>query len=103
MTPDQTTIRMPPIERTIVPPPDGWEEHAFYAVDVSVAPSNPIWGAIFYAGFLNGSDNGPGGYSTIWSPTSDFRRYPDYDGRLPLEEAHYLRVLHKLNVPHGHM
>jgi len=85
---------LPKKKRYIEVPEGGWEEQAFYAVHVAVSPQNPIWGAILYTGFLNGRDGGPGGYSTIWSPTSDPVRF---------EDVHYLRVLHKLDVPHGHI
>jgi hypothetical protein len=27
--------------------------------------------AVFYSGFLNDSDGGPGGYSQIWNPSYD--------------------------------
>lgn len=75
ITPKATwTNFMPPDERTIIPPPGGWEERSFYEVNIAYGANNPVHKAIFYSGFLNGKSGErthPGGYNKIFSPTGD--------------------------------
>ena len=84
---------MPPKEKTIIPPEGGWKPKTYYAVHVAVEHSNPVWGAIFYSGFLDDTEpNQPGGYASVWTGGSD---------RIPYSRLHYLKTLHPLDVPHG--
>lgn len=80
---------LPPAERTIIGPKEGWAPETYYVVEVSVGKSNPIHKAIFFSGFLNGGEGQPGGYNQIWNPTSE----PQY-----FSTIHYLRVVEKLQV-----
>lgn len=70
--------------RTVIPPVLGWRPQTYYVVDVSVSPSNPVWRGIMYSGFLNGPNSDPGGYSCVWSATSD---------KLDLSDLYYLGVV----------
>ena len=60
---------LPPCEEIEIPE-GGWKERTCYEVIVSLRPSNPCFIAIFYTGFLNGKNKGPGGYAKIWIPGS---------------------------------
>jgi len=83
-------MQMPPDKKTIIPPEGGWRARTYYAVAVAVNRSNPVWGAIFYSGFLNGLGETPGGYAEVWSGCSDAIAYGD---------LYYLEALHVLDVP----
>lgn len=71
----------------IMPPQDGWQEHAVYLVAVSWSPTNPVHRALLNIGFVN-EDGSPGNYSEIWAN--------DYDEGLFVRDAHYLRVIKQL-------
>lgn len=58
-------MEMPPRDRTIIKPNDGWLENAWYLVLVSYEPSNPVHHSLFYTGFLNGKNKNPGGYNCL--------------------------------------
>ena len=73
--------------QTIILLPQGWEENTLYLVDVSLNPQNPIWRGMFYSGFLNGENKGPGGYSGLRS------LYCGEGGSFSLSEIHYMKVL----------
>lgn len=63
----------------ILMPQGGWKSNTWYLVRVKCFESNPEHFALFYSGFLNGADGGPGGYSgvvAINSAHSD-EPYPD--------------------------
>ncbi|MGE4486343.1 MAG: hypothetical protein AB7C95_00785 [Synergistaceae bacterium] len=72
----------------ITPPVEGWEAEAYYEVEVAYGKTNSIHMAIFYTGFLNGEDGGPGGYNELWSPL--------YDKLHNIGDVYYLRVIQKL-------
>lgn len=85
-------VFMPPEERTIIPPEEGWEEQCYYSVDAAYSQHNPIHRAIFYTGFLNGNSERtePGGYNQVWNPS--------YGISYRIEDFHYLHVLKKLEL-----
>lgn len=56
---------------TIIPPKAGWKPQTYYLVEVCCNPNNPCFAGVFYTGFLNGRDNGPGGYNQIVSCEGD--------------------------------
>lgn len=83
-------LQLPPKDRTIIPPAEGWEQNAYYSVAVSMHPKNPIFSAIFFSGFLNVMDGSPGGYNCLFNPTME--------GEQPsINQFHYLRVIRRLN------
>ncbi len=54
---------MPKKSQIIVPPKNGWKQNTWYLVEVAFHQFNPIFGALFFSGFLN---NGiPSGYNEI--------------------------------------
>ena len=76
---------MPPAERTIRPPADGWKAQAYYSVRVAFGRNNPIHSAIFYTGFLDGAGR-PCGYNCAFNPM--------WGGEQPrLEKLHFLEVV----------
>lgn len=52
-------------------PEGGWKPQTYYVVLVQFRPTNSPHRSIFYSGFLNGNDGGPGGYSGLFNPTYD--------------------------------
>ena len=72
----------------IIPPAKGWEQHSLYQVEVSFDKNNVVHRAVFYSGFLH--EGQPAGYNQLWSPLYD-------DAPLTISNAHYLKVLRKLN------
>ena len=74
----------------IIPPKEGWKENTYYYCMVSVSKNNSIHEAIFYSGFLNGKDKGPGAYSKVWNPIWEDPR--------SLEELYYLEVVKELQL-----
>lgn len=60
-----------PCKQGVIPPTGGWKPRTYYSVRVAWNKSNPVHMAIFYSGFLNDPDGGPGGYSQIWNPSYD--------------------------------
>ncbi len=85
----------PPKTRTIIPPADGWAPQTYYIVEAAFSISNPIHDYIFFSGFLNGKDHGPGGYNHFTSAGME-----DY---LEIHNAHYLKVKEAiaLDTPKG--
>ena len=84
---------LPPKERTIIPPISGWKERTYYKVLVSFHKGNPIHQAIFYTGFLNGRNGGPGGYSKAWNPTWDVPlRHGDHE----IGDFHFMQAMQEL-------
>lgn len=71
--------------KSLVIPVGGWKEQTVYLVDVSYNASNPIHRCLFYTGFLNGPDGGPGGYARLLPPVGDIE-YPD-------KSPYYMRVV----------
>ena len=69
-------------------PPGGWIERAYYVVMVKLNSSNVPHKAIFYTGFLNGDDGGPGGYSGLFNPTYE----PPFNG-LSSGKIHEMKVV----------
>lgn len=77
---------LPPKEREIIAPENGWQSHTAYLVHVSYDRTNPIHAAILHVGFV---DNGkPGAYSYIWRNS--------YDGPMDFSEVYYLKVVKEL-------
>lgn len=83
---------LPPKDKTIIPPTDGWKEHTYYWVRVSYRPSNPIHSAILGVGFLgaNSEPGQPGNYSEVWCNT--------YDRAELYSKVHYLEVIRELDT-----
>jgi hypothetical protein len=78
-------------EKGIHLPEGGWEERSYYVVDVSFHYGNPIHRSIFYTGFLNGKDGGPGGYNQVMNPTYD-------SPVVGIDKVHHMKVLRKINM-----
>jgi hypothetical protein len=78
--------RMPPKEKTIIPPTEGWTENTWYLAEVAYNPYNPIHRTLFYSGFLNSRTNGPGGYNCLIACNGGSESKNIYD-------AHYLKIL----------
>ena len=72
---------MPPKEKTIIPPVDGWKPSTWYIVEASFDATNPIHDYVFFSGFLNGIE-GPGGYN----------HFDITDDYMAVHRAHYLKV-----------
>lgn len=79
----KNTIRHIPLE-------EGWEERAYYVVEVSGGRGNPIFLGILYTGFLDKKGN-PQGYSGIFNPTME----PEF---LPLSQFRYIKAIRKIDV-----
>ena len=65
----------PPLERTIIPPVDGWKAH-----------SNPVHDYVFFTGFLNAKESTPGAYN----------HFEYTDEYLEFHHAHYLKAKEEL-------
>ena len=89
-TPDRLNLNCSLKKQFIVPPESGWEEHTWYLVDVSFRGVNPIHRVLFFSGFLNDKDNGPGGYNQLYSPNYD------KDASYNIKDVVYLSVAKKL-------
>lgn len=63
-----------------------FEENTYYNVEISMGGGNPIFQDIFYTGFLNGKDNGPGGYNSFFKS----------DGEI--KDIYYMKVLSKIDT-----
>lgn len=71
-------------------PLGGWKAHTYYVCRVAFSANNVIHNAIFYTGFLNGKNGGPGGYN-------GFVTQAGYEGEAPeYHEAFYVRPLVEL-------
>lgn len=88
---ERAACGLPPAERTLIPPDGGWKKSTYYAVEVAFTKTNCVHRSVFYSGFLNGVDGGPGGYNALMNPTYD-RMYDDD----PWRRVHYLKVLREL-------
>lgn len=86
---------LPPKERTIIPPKDGWKEHTYYHVLVAYSSSNIIHEAVFQVGFLgaNSAPGEPGNYSEVWCNS--------YDRAKHFDDVHYLKVIQMLFTERG--
>lgn len=73
---------MPPKERTIIPPVDGWKPQTYYIVEAAFSTTNPIYEYVFFSGFLNGKEETPGGYN----------HFDITDKYMEIHLAHYLKV-----------
>ena len=73
-----------------IPPEGGWEERAYYTVEVSGGKGNPIFLGILYTGFLS-KEGTPQGYSGIFNPTME----PEF---LPLHHFQYIKAISKIDV-----
>lgn len=78
-------LDLPP-RKEIIEPKQGWRENSYYAVEASFSSTNPIHRYIFYTGFLNGKDGGPGGYNIFLSSSN-------VDGIYTISDVYYLRPL----------
>ena len=81
-------FKMPPQERTIVPPEGGWKPNTLYLVRVSFRRTNPVHESYLRTGFI-AHDGAFGGYCEIFNNS--------YEEVKQAREAHYLqavRVLH---------
>lgn len=88
-------MEMPPKERRILPPVGGWEENAWYLVNVSYNPNNPIHESLFYTGFLNGPESGPGGYNSVVPITGTAGH-----SHTTINDIHYLQAVRELYRQH---
>jgi len=82
---------MPPEHKTAHQQIDAfkWKPHTWYRVYASVSVVNPIFEALVYSGFLNGSCDTPGDYSG-WTASNCI----DADNHLC--ELHYVEVKQEL-------
>ena len=81
-------FKMPPQERTIVPPEGGWKPNTLYLVRVSFRKSNPVHESYLRTDFI-APDGDFSGYCEIFNNS--------YGEVKQAREAHYLqavRVLH---------
>lgn len=77
----------------ITPPENGWEPQTYYHVEVSFSKCNPIFGCIFFTGFLD-EKMYPCGYNKLFlnnDETEDF--YEIFD-------VFYMRAIKKI-ISHG--
>lgn len=80
-------MKMPPKEKTIIPPAGGWKERTYYVVETAINPCNVVHRAIFYSGFLDKGE--PAGYNVVWNAT--------YSGAThKLHKYHYLKVISEI-------
>ncbi len=83
-----------PKRKEIIPPKGGWEEKAYYMVEVAYTQFNVIHRGILYAQFLNGPKGSPRGLNEIWSPL--------YEGKHYVSEIYYMKAISKLAIDlHG--
>jgi hypothetical protein len=75
--------------KTIIAPAEGWKESTAYLVDVSFSERNPIHRALFFTGFLNGPDCGPGAYNKLFHTS-------DSNGHYELKDVRFLRVIRQV-------
>lgn len=68
---------------TIVPPPGGWKNQSWYAVDVSFSATNPIHEGIIYTGFWIGA------YSFVITTDGE----PE-----SIRSAYYIKGIRKLDI-----
>jgi hypothetical protein len=82
--------QLPPSAKTVIPPPNGWEDQTYYVVEVAHRTTNPIHRAILYVGFIPNKPHNPlaGGYTTLWSAT--------YGQEYNPMKLHYLKFISKI-------
>ena len=78
---------LPPKQRTIIAPEQGWVAHTLYLVHVAYHSGNPIHEAYFKVGFLH-SNGDPAGYSEVWNN--------NYDGSQSFGRVHFIEVIKEL-------
>ncbi len=76
----------PPLERTIIPPVDGWKAQTYYIVEAAFSTSNPVHDYVFFTGFLNAKESTPGAYN----------HFEYTDEYLEFHHAHYLKAKEEL-------
>lgn len=79
-------MKMPPQNRTLITPPEGWEPESWYQVEVSFNRNNPVHRALLFTGFLH--DGHPGNYHYLTSS--------GWEEISKLDELHYLSPLKHL-------
>ncbi|MBU0564916.1 MAG: hypothetical protein KJ890_15610 [Gammaproteobacteria bacterium] len=79
-------MKMPPQNRTLITPPEGWEPESWYQVEVSFNRNNPVHRALLFTGFLH--DGQPGNYHYLTSS--------GWEELSKLDELHYLSPLKQL-------
>jgi len=90
------SLKLPPVNRTIIKPKGGWKERTYYAVLAAFNPTNIVHRAIFYSGYLHvggkfsGPKGTPAGYNQIWSPSYS---PTDNSQDREIDRLHYLKVL----------
>ena len=72
------------MKQIIIPPKDGWKENVVYHVEAAFSECNPIWGYLFFSGYLTGPCKTPGGYNEIYGT----------DNHATIDDVVYMRVLH---------
>lgn len=72
------------------PDPKVWTPNTWYLVEVAFNKHNPIHRSMFYTGFLNGKNDGPGGYSGFQAIN-----YAGGD-ETHISEAYYLKIVKRL-------
>lgn len=83
------------VKRGVIPPEEGWKENTYYIVDVAFNRHNPVHKAIFFTGFLNGRDGGPGGYNQLFNPS--------WEGHQELGDMYYVKAVELLENVTQHM
>lgn len=72
-------------------PEGGWKENTLYECEVSFSKHNPVHKCVFFSGFLNGKNGGPGGYNCAFNPTWE-------NEQPPITKLYYLKPLRELGV-----
>lgn len=77
---------LPPTDKTILAPEEGWKPNSWYIVEISFGTVNPVHRSMFYSGFLNGENKTPGAYNMLTNPS--------YEGGIfVIEDVHYLKPI----------
>ncbi len=84
------SCEMPPKERTIIHPETGFQERAYYIVEASFSPTNPIHRYIWFSGFLNNGN------------PSSYNQFFNYDDHLEIGHCHYFKTVEQIAYAHVH-
>lgn len=74
-----------------IPPEEGWKEHSYYVVKISMYKNNPTHSAILYTGFLDLITGIPLGNSGIFSPLMKSEL-------IPITHFEYIKAIRKIDM-----
>ena len=82
----------------IYPLKKGWKERTWYLVEVAFSEHNPVFGALFYSGFLNGGefDYKTEGYKTQEPGGYNHFAGASLDGHETINDIYYMKVIKEL-------